>query len=445
MHLEGRTPTFRLLALALVAALALLAPGPAAAGLADIIPGLFAVDIFLAPPTGPFPSHETHFLDEGRALAATGSRINESLVTQLSTFPVVSSAGGFAYTFDPTLGTFSRASDSFGPFYTERALTVGRGRWSLGLSHQQARYDTLDDIPLRSGALEFQLLHQDEEGTGRLDPFFEGDLINVNTAIDLKSRTTVLFANYGISDRFDLGVAVPFVDVDLWAQATLTIDRLATQGLPGLHRFHDGSDQMVFTDSGSASGVGDVLLRGKYRFFERGATGMALGLDLRLPTGDEDDLLGTGVTQGKLFLIGSGQWGRVSPHVNLGYATASGSSRVVGDLPDELTYNLALDLAAHPRATLAFELIGRTLLDATQARSGLETFQFRRQDGSIQFADRNVVRLEENDLSLLLGSVGVKFNPAANLLVTAGALWSLSSDGLVDDDVIFVVGLDYSF
>jgi hypothetical protein len=445
MHFQGIHRSRFIAVAALAAALVLSVPAPASAGLADLLPNLFAVDIFLAPPAPGFPSHETHFLDEGERLAATGGRLNESLVAQLSTFPVVSSAGGFAFTFDPTLGTFTRATESFGPFYTERALTSGQGRWSLGLSHQRSRYDSLDGLDLRDGELEFQLVHQ-VTGADRLDPFFEGDLINVNAAMDLRSRTTVLSASYGVTDSFDLGVAIPFVEVDLWAQATLTIDRLSTANQPGIHTFPGGSDQLVITDSGSASGLGDVLLRGKYRFLEKGAGGLALGLDLRLPTGDQDDLLGAGVTQGKIFLIGSGEWGRVSPHVNLGYAVASGSSRVAGDIPDELTYNLGLDVVAHPRATLAFELLGRTLLDATRARSTLQTFEFREGPGGpVSSVQRTVVELEDGDLNLLLGAIGVKLNAAPNLLVNLGVLFSLSNDGLVDDGPIFQLGLDYSF
>ena len=35
--------------------------------------------------------------------------------------------------------------------------------------------------------------------------------------------------------------------------------------------------------------------------------------DLRLPTGDEEDLLGTGATQARLTVIGSGSFGRFAP------------------------------------------------------------------------------------------------------------------------------------
>ena len=60
-----------------------------------------------------------------------------AISSQLSSFPLGSSAGGFSWTFDPALGTFNRVSDSFGPVFAERALTVGRGRINLGWSNGQ--------------------------------------------------------------------------------------------------------------------------------------------------------------------------------------------------------------------------------------------------------------------------------------------------------------------
>ena len=50
-----------------------------------------------------------------------------------------------------------------------------------------------------------------------------------------------------------------------------------------------------------------------------------------------------------------------------------------------------------------------------------------------------------DDLNLLLGSAGLRFNPAGNLLITLNALFSLSDDGLQDEDMIPLVGIDYSF
>jgi hypothetical protein len=39
----------------------------------------------------------------------------------------------------------------------------------------------------------------------------------------------------------------------------------------------------------------------------------------------------------------------------------------------------------------------------------------------------------------------LRFNPTGNLLVSANALFSLGDEGLLDEDVIPVVSIEYSF
>ena len=423
-----------------------LVASPARGGLADVVPSLFDELIILAPPTGDFPSPETHFVDEGLALQATSQRLNESLALQLSTFPLASSAGGFTYVFDEELGVFTRTTDSFGPLFTERAQTLGKGKRNVGFTYLQASYDTLDDLDLQGGDLEFQLLHQDPAGDDRTDPFFEGDLINTKLYLEVDTETAVFFASYGLTERFDVSLAIPVQQVDLDARAELTIDRLATEQIPGIHRFPDGSDTKEFSEGGSASGIGDVLLRSKWRFAGEAQNGAALGLDLRLPTGNEDDLLGTGVTQGELFFAGSTSWGKLGSHLNVGYTASSGGSDVLDDVPDEIDYKLGFDLAVDPRLTLSAELVGRTLLDATRVRRVNREFVFTEGPGGpLSSALRPVVEFEEDDVDILLGAAGVKMNLRENLLVSSSFLYSLSDDGLADDGVILVFGLDYTY
>ena len=70
------------------------------------------------------------------------AELNRQIGSQLSTFPLGSSAGGFSFTLDPTLGTFSRSTDSFGPLFAQRAYTVGRNRFSLGMNYLRRTFDS---------------------------------------------------------------------------------------------------------------------------------------------------------------------------------------------------------------------------------------------------------------------------------------------------------------
>lgn len=436
------TPRPTLAALA-VLALAVTTGAPASASnLADLIPNLFDQEIRLAPPGPGFPSHEAHFVDEESRLFEAGSLLNASLVSQLATFPLGSSAGGFTYEYDANLGVFNRTSDSFGPIYAERAQTLGRGKWNAGFNLLAAEYDKLDDVELDGGALAFPLFHQDTNNDGTSTSlFFEGDVIQASARLGIETQTAVLFATYGVSDKLDFGVALPFVTVDLDATATLSINALAT-GTRGIHRFADGSSSRTVSASDSASGLGDLVLRGKYRFHDTAKGGLAAGLDLRLPTGDEDDLLGTGATQAKLYLIASSSMGSFSPHANLGYTISSGGE----EIGDEINYALGFDWAAGPKLTFAVDAVGRIVQDAQRVSVGQRQISFTTTTGGpVQTASVDDLEFRQDDLSLLLGSFGLRWNVTGNLLLSLNALLSLSSDGLQDEDVIPLIGIDYSF
>src|SRR5262249_10847880 len=164
------------------------------------------------------------------------------------------------------------------------------------------------------------------------DPFFEGDLVKMAFAIDVKSDIVAPFVSYGLNNRWDVGLVVPIVHVQLTPSVTSTIDRISTGSNVLIHSW-DGAGQAtkIETLSGSASGIGDIVLRTKYRFLDGANGGLAGGLDLRLPTGDKQNLLGTGAVQTKVQLIASGEFSRVAPHANIGYTFSH------GDLASSLT------------------------------------------------------------------------------------------------------------
>src|ERR1700693_3762629 len=104
--------------------------------LKDLLTDFFREGITLSdPPAGsPFPRPSHHFI--GDASLVPLQQLNNELATQLSTFPLASSAGGFTYQLDPALGVFTRASDSFGPIYADRADTIGKGKFAIGRQFQ---------------------------------------------------------------------------------------------------------------------------------------------------------------------------------------------------------------------------------------------------------------------------------------------------------------------
>lgn len=193
-------------------------------------------------------------------------------------------------------------------------------------------------------------------------------------------------------------------------------------------------------------------------------------VDLRLPTGDDENLLGTGGTQTRLMLIAGMSRGSFAPHVNFGYVFSNGtvssdvaevhipsidgSAAIAGltqpdidlSVPDEITYTGGFDWAATRRVTIAADVIGRTLRNVTRFEVSNSSFQYRTVDtGPVLTDTRSQLNLKGvNNLSLVLGAVGTKLNIATNLLLTANVLFPLSNGGL-RPRVTPVVGLDYAF
>src|SRR5687768_1928565 len=255
----------------LAAGLGLLSPSPVfsqnGVPVSEVLPNLFGKTIVLTPASSPeFPNHAAHF-KPGADQLQTPLQFNQQVVTLLATFPIGSSSGGFAYTFNPALGTFSRTSESFGPLFAERALTIGRGRGSLGAGFQRSTYDTFEGKNLRQRDIVFHIEHIDccgrtqggvavGDGT-KLNPAFEGDIIEAALALRLTTQTVVFYGTYGLTDRLDFGVAVPLVSVDMEASIRARIERLATEANPTTHAF-DGEDpdERTFASAESATGIG---------------------------------------------------------------------------------------------------------------------------------------------------------------------------------------------
>jgi hypothetical protein len=79
------------------------------------------------------------FVRDEQAAAATRDAISKFLVTELGTLPINSSAGGFTYRFNPTLGSAERSSDSFGPFFVQR-VDDWRHQLTFAISYQHATF-----------------------------------------------------------------------------------------------------------------------------------------------------------------------------------------------------------------------------------------------------------------------------------------------------------------
>jgi len=461
--------------------------------LAQLLPDLILRDITLNSP--PLPAgvpgapegltHTAHFspIEAGELnnpVVGIVQGFTTQMATQFATFPLGSSSGGMSYVFDESVGTFRRASMSFGPLFAERALTIGRHKLNAGFNYQRTSYNRFEGQGLDDGSIKFYLRHNDcctvvltpgvapgfilttvPNGT-RINTPFEGDLIEASLSLKATTNTAAFFANYGVTNRWDVGIAVPVVNVNIEASVTARIIRLVTASNPTVHTFDLNNPNATLTipRSGHATGLGDVVVRSKYHFLRSGAGGLAAAVDVRLPTGDADNLLGAGGTQAKFLLVASNERGRIAPHVNLGYTVASGtiaatvSGLAAAELPDEFNYSGGVEVIAHPRVTVNADVVGRTMRDTGRLQIESKEFQYASTNNTGPVCDSQGFRcasaffdefqLHSGNLTLLLGTGGVKYNIGGNLLLSGSVLFPLSNSGLRSRATV-TIGLDYAF
>ena len=346
------------------------------------------------------------FAGDAAAAAAARDALVGFLQTELATLPTNSPASGFVYRMDPAVGTTMRVSDSFGPFFLERSLTIGSRQAAIGVAFTSASFDAIDGRSLRDGTL----VSTASRIVGDVTPFDAETL-----TLHLRTQTATLSGTYGLGNRFDVGASVPFVTV------LMDGERVDT---------YRGTSAVQASASASASGLGDVKVRGKYSALQRGASGIAAELEVRFPTGAEDNLLGTGETVITPRAIASFEHGWFGVHGSAGYAFAKSA--------DALELSSAFTAVVAPRVTLSAEYIARRvaagseLVDTVAPHPSLVGIETVRLTAAPTVLNQSVI------------AGGVRWNPYGRWLVSANVLHPLTSAGLTARWVASMT-IDFSF
>lgn len=345
------------------------------------------------------------FTRDEAAAAATRDTLVSFVLAELNTLPTASPASGFTYRLDPELGINVRSSTNFGPFFVERSLTIGRRRASFGVAFNDASFDNIDGRALGDGSL--------VATAGRLvgdrQPFDAETL-----TLGIRTRAVTVSGHAGITDRLDFNVAVPFLTVSVDGRRVDT---------------YRGTAFPQATANASASGMGDVRLGAKYNAVRRGGSGVAVTGEARLPTGDSDNLLGSGQFALAPHVVASLERAGFAVHGDVGYA--------VGGRSNELQYAGALTIAATNRLTVSTELIGRRLgsggrlVDLVSAHPSLVGVETIRLTGT-----------EEATTRMQFGA-GLRWNVASRWLLNLNLLRPLTTAGL-NARWISSLSLDYA-
>jgi hypothetical protein len=431
-----------------------------------------------------FNGHQGHF--ESDFLSSFGP-INEAVGIQVSQLPIASPSSSITFTYDAALKTFAPSTEeSLGPIIGEDARTIGRGKLYFAFSFQYFDFETIDGQPLDKLPAVFQ--HQpvtlnpaehitpcpNQTGlTGVLanQPCFVRDYIQTANNIDLRVHQYTVYATYGLTRHLDVSAVIPFVSVSIGntSNATIVPNSVApTSAFPSgvFHQFNPNVPGCAtvnpclnakFSDSGAASGIGDVTFRGKYEVFQGERWGVAAGVDVRVPTGDQTNFLGSGATGVKPFGVVSYQ-GRISPHVQFGYEW-NGQSILAGDfvatpttkgsLPNRFVYTVGADAVVNRHLTAAIDLYGQRLFDVPQLFSNPYTDLGKCSDlacttltpgtSHANLGVRNGV-----DYTITNLSFGLKYRLVHGLVVTANVLANLSNYGL-RSPAVPLVGASYTF
>ena len=372
-------------------------------------------------------------LFRGEVYGATGALSENSsaalyglILGETTTFPTGTSAGGFTWTFDDTLRVPVRRSRSFGPMFAERPFTTGKGKLNVGAAFQHTTFTSVGGRSLED--LENSI------------SYATGEVYGAKSSLDVQLDRTIVSATYGLHNRIDIAAIVPF-------------GSSRVSGFALGYQVENGVENSLRTDSsGSSFGIGDILVRTKVALLTSDIFDAAAALDIRLPTGDPEKLLGTGSTQARIMFIGGTTLGSVNPHVNVGYtfggegmkfgadnrwAGSFGDPELINREPsEEFNYTAGVDIAATPRITIAADIIGRVVKNS----AGMEFL-----DSGPGNDNRQVfLEITPGNVHKLLGAVGAKVSVGGAWLLTGTVLFPLHDNG-IKPAVTPVIGFERAF
>ena len=359
------------------------------------------------------------------AVAGRFQGLSGALASARSQAPIPSASGAFSFAWDSELDTFVRKPQSLGSMLAERAPTLGRGTWTVSISYTRIKFDTLEGDSLDE--LETSQPTFTEGFLAGLPPADRVPASNslLDTALNFRFALDMIFlaAAYGVTDTIDVSMALAINHASMHGQALAfmrpkdpTKDSLGyfTVQQKGVIIGGSGSCAADFTcaqDSfdGDAWGTGDLYLRGKWHFLDTEYADLATVAVLTLPTGNADNYLGFHGPTFTPWLVASKTFGRLSPHLNLGYAFRDGQD------VSQAQWVAGADARALDWLTLAADFLG---------------YHDDKRDGI-------------ND-DVVQSALSFKLNPFDQVVVGGTVQFPLNRDGL-RADVIYTAQIEYTF
>lgn len=345
---------------------------------------------------------------------AVGEAIALTTAIEIATQPFASSSGGFIFKLDPSTGLLARTTTSFGPIFTERALTSGEGQVTVGATFRSSTFDKLGDFSL--GSLPIASIASNSPGVARTTT---GNLA-------LTARTLAMSTTVGVSENFDVAVIVPIVNVKLAG---------STSVLNG-----SGVNTRLAETNSVFSGVGDISALAKYRFVKFGGSGpaipdpggIALVINTHMPTGSRENLRGLGVFRTLVSGVVSGGRGRLTPHASAGFEYWNKGVDVAGapgqnvSVRHQFQYAGGIEIEAAPKLTFVVDYLGQKIFGGGQI--GVAPDPVSAALPGVTSAT-SMVALSDG-ISKALIVPGLKANLKGKLLLSLSAIITMQNNGL---------------
>jgi hypothetical protein len=418
----------------------------------------------------PYTQHATALACLIPDLTQTGSsqnlsRFNTTVAQVIGQLPLAAPVSGFVLRFDKKLGIPVEENQNLGSVLTERGNTVGRHKVFVGFTYQRFVFQTIDGTKLSSLPSVYQF-GTIQDGANTITEYGASQ----NSVSANLSQYTGIIA-FGLTSRVDVSLTVPFERVSLGAGNSNLREAFVITNPAGTIIGSSASNPSTTTQSiaGSATGFGDLLLNAKGTVFNGEKSKLALGMEVRLPTGDEYNLLGTGALGVKPYIVFS-RLGRVTPHVNLGYqwnntsnlyinpchfngSCASASGLPTLNLPASLDYSGGADFGIKKKFTIVADFVGQHYFNSPRVTApvpatsaGIAGIPIPGTTSAITaFNSAPTVQVATGGVNLDNLALGLKWNPVGKLILSANALVRVDSGGLRPARFVPLVGLSYRF
>lgn len=378
------------------------------------------------------PPHNGHFIAASlQADSELVPALNSLIYSNIASFPISSASTGIL--FDFSTGQPVRLPTSLGPIFGETARPVGAGKVAVEVSYTYLDMDHFRGLPTDQMQFSFTHAHLAASDTLGSDPT-ESDYITVSTDMHVRASMAALIATVGLTKDLDVGFAIPLISMTLSGTATAVVNSFTYAKYGIAFHFFGGTAQnpQLFTKypySQTATGIGDIALRGKYNFARGGDVDMAALVDLRLPTGKQEDFLGTGKTTLRVWGIFSRRIGDMTPHINIGYAHKTAALQ-----SDAVEFRTGFEGLLLSDLTFAVDILGQIDVNSSKAVHLLP--------GSVLIDDRSnpgssserLIPLsnipDSNGDNLYNASLGFRFAPSERFMLFANILVPLNNAGL---------------